>query len=673
MSVQGSADLQTNIHGSSLRFTEQEIRTLAHVCDALIPSIDTTTDPNGLFARRASDLHIAPQIAARVEEVAEAEMIMQLKVFLWSIENPLASLLMAGNPTPFSQLDLHQQTEVLRKWESSRLNLRRKAFQTLKRLAMMFFYSQVDMDDNPNWAGIGYSGPPPRPPETSATTIKPMRIDGDTVLHTDVVIVGSGAGGGVVAGELSAAGYDVVVLEKGGFYTEPDFDGAELSSYARFFENRGLLTTSDLSMLVMAGSALGGGTTINWAASFRTPDNVLEEWEKEYGVTGFTGDAYQDAMEAVSERINVNDSCPPNRLNAILYDGASELGFSTATAPRNARGCEDCGFCNFGCPYGTKQSTLRTYLQDTYDRDGRILVNAHVERVLVTGGQAVGVEGTVVGEDGRHYALQVHAPAVVVAAGALHTPAILMRSGLTNQNIGSNLHLHPTTVSYGVYDEPVRGWEGAAITRVVDQFKNLDGMGYGVTLETAPIHPGLSALSLPWEHGGQHKATMSKMANISNVIVLTRDRFGGRITINKAGYPRIHYDVHRYDANHMMRGLLESIRVQHAAGATEIGTPFSRPLVWYADQNLDEFLQTVARQPLLPNQYIHYSAHQMSSCRMGGTPLRGALRPTGESFEVSGLFVADASALPTATGVNPMLTIMSVAHYIAGHVAAFLN
>ena len=501
-------------------------------------------------------------------------------------------------------------------------------------------------------------------------TIQPLSIDDDAILYADVVVVGSGAGGGVVAGELSAAGLDVIILEKGDYYAEPDFNRYELDSTERMFENRGLLTNKDLSMLILAGSTLGGGTTINWAASFRTPKYVLDEWQDQYGLAQFTTDDYQLAMNAVSKRINVStDYCEANPQNAALETGAKELGLSYGVAPRNVKNCEECGFCNFGCPYGAKQSTLKTYLQDAYDAGSRIIVRTYVDKVLVENGKAVGVQASVTDRDGNIHKVVIHAKTVVSSAGSLHTPALLKRSGLGNNHIGNNLHLHPTTVTYGIYNNPIQGWYGPIISRYVDSFKNQDGQGYGATLETAPIHPGLGALSLSWKSGRQHKQTMSQLSHLGNTIILTRDYFGGRVDINKQGNPIVRYTLNQYDAQHMMRGILESIRIHEAAGAEEIGAPFAMPLTWRREtQDIEDYLINVGNMELLPNNFALYSAHQMSSCRMAATPRLGAVAPNGETFEVKGLYVADGSVLPTASGVNPMLTIMSTAYMIANHI-----
>ncbi|HLY24914.1 MAG TPA: GMC family oxidoreductase N-terminal domain-containing protein [Aggregatilineales bacterium] len=661
---------------STLRFSDREWETLTAICDTLAPSLSVEADPHGFYARKASDIGVPGAVFEAFELAASSAQQRLTKLALDLFDNELINLILGGPFKRFATMSLDEQTTMLDGWANSRYWIRRYTFQAFKRLVLFCFYTVSDENDsNPNWAAIGYPGPPPHG-QSSDNPIKPLSIDADSTLTTDVIIVGSGAGGGVVAGELTAAGLDVIVLEKGGYYTEADFDGRELSAAQHLFENRGFMATADLGIVVLAGSTLGGGTTINWCASFRTPDYVLQEWEDEYGVTGYTGKAYQDALDAVSRRSHVDsDESTPNPQNAALELGAQALGLPANTIPRNVNGCGDCGFCNYGCRYGAKQSTARTYLHDAYQRGARIVVGAEAERVLIENGQAVGVAAKVTTAQGTPVALTIKARAVVVSAGSIHTPALLMRSGLTNAHIGQNLHLHPTSVSYGLYDHLIEGWHGVLMSRYVSAFNNLDNCHYGVTLETAPIHPGIGALVLPWANGLQHKRVMERIATLGNIIILTRDRGGGRITLDSRGKPMLHYKLSPEDAAHLQHGLIESLRIHHAAGATEIGAPHTKPMVYRRDQDsdLEAFLTGVQNAGLWVNDIALLSAHQMSSCRMGANPARGALDPTGETFEVRNLFVADGSVLPTATGVNPMLSIMGVSYMIAQYVKARLK
>lgn len=653
----------------SKRFSPREMQMLTALCDTLAPAVA----PDGFLAREASEIGVPEAVAETLTTLTSPTRLWLVRLTLDLLDIAPLNYLHNGCFQSFLDMTLEDRTALLRVWAESKLPVLRFAFQGFKRLALFYFYTLVDdKNSNPNWPDIGYPGPLKVTP--AENPIKPLVLTEDTTLTTDVVIVGSGAGGGVIAGELSAAGLDVIVLEKGGYYPEADFDRLELNSARQLFENQGFLTTNDLGVTVLAGSTLGGGTTINWCASLRTPEIVLDEWEQAYGVN-FTGADYQQALDAVSTRINVNQNeSAPNPQNSVLERGGQALGYGVQTMPRNVKGCGDCGFCNYGCQLGAKQSTMRTYLQDAYKRGARIVVKANVDKVTVENGTATGLEATVQTPDGKEVKLKVKARAVVSSAGSLHTPALLMRSGLTNANIGRNLHLHPTTVTYGIYNTSILGWSGVIMSRYVP-FNNLDGMGYGVTLETAPIHPGIAALVFSWSSGEQHKQTMQQLALLSNIIIITRDRGSGRITLDRHGQPVLHYALASEDAPHLMQGIIESMKIHREAGAIEIGGPHTTSRVYRPTENrsFEDYMESVRAAGLSRNTFALLSAHQMSSCRMAANPAFGAVDPAGETFEVRNLFVADGSALPTATGVNPMLTIMGVSHMVAQQIKARLK
>ncbi len=653
--------------------TPSQKHTLSLICDTLVPALPAQNgDDPQLFGLNAAQLHLADALETGIERITEASDRIQLQIVLNLFESPLFNRVAVGKMQAFSEMSLDDRTETLRSWGNSDIAPARQVFQSLKRLALFLFYASTPNNEpNPAWTSLHY---PERPPQTEPTPspIKPLQITEHTTLYTDVLVIGSGAGGGVVAGELSAAGKEVIVVEKGSYHLDHQLGAGEIASQS-LFEKRGLLTTSDLSMSVLAGSTLGGGTTINWAASLRTPEDVLYEWEHEYGFTGASSVAFQHSLDAVLKRMNVGaEDSPVNGLNATLEKGCKALGYDMTTIPRNVKGCEECGFCNFGCPFGAKQGTLKTYLQDAHQRGTRIIVNATVKRLLIERGLAVGAELCVQSVDGAQHTVIIRSKYVVVSAGSIHTPALLMRSGLSNANIGANLHLHPVTVTYGLFDEPIIGWQGPPMTRLSRQFANLDGHGYGVRLETAPVHPGLAAATFPWESGASHKRMMSNLPNMTNIIALTRDRHGGHITLNSRGEPVLHYNLHPFDAAHTLKGLIESLRVHVAAGAKEVSSPHNHQMIYRpADGGkLDDFLQQVEMRGLHNNAYSMFSAHQMSSCRIGGDSTAGAIDPSGQTYEVRNLYVADGSVLPTASGVNPMVSIMATAHFLAQRMKA---
>jgi choline dehydrogenase-like flavoprotein len=650
-------------------FSEQQQRTLAALCDTLVPALAVEPDPHGYWARNASDLDIPAELAAITRDLTDEVTQRQTRQLLDLLSNPLSACLLTGHFLPFADLTLEQRERVLRGWAASPAGLLRQSFQGLKRTTCALFYSKHGPDGcNPNWPAIGYPGPP-GPPAAKPKTL-PLRVvgDGDT-LDCDAVVVGSGAGGSVVAAELAQAGHDVIVLEKGGYYDEADFDGDEYSGYRRLYENQAVLATRDLAVVVLAGSTLGGGTTINWSACFRTPPQVLEEWEREHYCTEIAGPEFQASLDSVCARLGVTTAeSEPNAESLAMMRGCEALGYRCETVPRNVQGCGSppaCGWCGYGCARGAKQSALKTYLRDAAEAGARLLVKAEAQRVLVEQGRATGVEATV---DGR--AVTVRARAVVVASGAIHTPALLRRSALANPNIGRNLRLHPTSAVYGDYPEPIETWRGVMMARYSGQFADLDGRGYGVRIENPPAHPGLMGLGQGWRSGRQHKQLLARAAHHGIFIVLTRDHDAGRVSVDRAGRPVLHYRLSQYDGAHLKRGLREAFRLHAAAGATEIGGPHAAPEPYRAGEDLDGYLDSLERLALRPNSFVLFSAHQMGTCRMGGLRGHSVVDPRGQSWDVRNLFVADASLFPTASGVNPMITVMALAHRVAQSVKA---
>jgi choline dehydrogenase-like flavoprotein len=643
--------------------TEREKQTLIGIADTLLPELQ---------AAGALSLDVPELLVESLERVTGCDQRRLLKLFLRLIEIPLVNGITARRWRSFSSMTLQNRAHVLQVWSDSPLELMRRAFQGVKRITLFLCYAT---SPNPTWSRFDFKGPPGV--QTSEPgVIKPTAVTAPSTLQTDVLIVGSGAGGGVMAGELSAAGYEVLVIEKGAHHDDMDFHGQELESNRDLFENSGALTTDDVSMAVLAGSTLGGGTTVNWMTSLRPPQFVLEEWERDYGFSGVTSADYQRSLDAVSKRINVNTAeSIPNAQNSALERGCKVLGYDVAVLPRNVKGCEECGFCNFGCPFGAKQGTLKTYLQDAYERGARIVVRGHVDRVTHQAGQVTGALAMVEDADGHPHEVSIRAKAVIVSAGSIHTPALLKRSGLQNRNIGENLHLHPVTTATGEYDDPMLPWQGPPQSRMLNQFIDLDGRGYGYRIETPAAQPGIIAATLSWRSGEQHHAVMGHIHHFASFIVLTRDFYGGRVRLNRDGQPVLHYHLHPHDARHMMHGLLEALRIQAAAGARILYSPHAKYLVHQVNgqSGLDDFLATVERQGLRRNAFALFSAHQMSSCRIAGDAKRGAVKPDGESYEIKNLFVADASVFPTASGVNPMLTIMGTAHFLAQHIKAKLS
>jgi choline dehydrogenase-like flavoprotein len=323
---------------------------------------------------------------------------------------------------------------------------------------------------------------------------------------------------------------------------------------------------------------------------------------------------------------------------------------------------------------GRKQSTAVTYLHDAQAKgDCTIIARCNAQNVTIDNGRVTGVRAIAQRPGDSPVEVVVRAPRVVVAAGGIQSPALLLRSGITLPQLGRNLYLHPTTAIAGVYDERVEAWSGPPQTIVCNQFANLHG-GYGFRLETAPAHPGLLALALPWTSAVQHRRLMQRVPHAGAIIALCRDAAGGRVMVRHDGTAVVDYVPGRAEQQLVAQGTAAAARVHLAAGATEVHTLHTRPMsirrtASTTQQNIDAFCDRVLEARVGRNWSLVASAHQMGTCRMGRDKQSAVCDERGEVFGVAGLYVADTSAFPASSGVNPMITVMALAACIADGIA----
>ena len=640
-----------------------------------LAAISDTFAPGGDGVPSASALGVPEAIAEAIDHNPREAERKQLAMLLTAFESRVVTAVGGGGLKRFSALPADKREGVLRSWADSGLKERRGAFHALRRAVLVHYYAlPQNGGGSPVWEAIGYPGPLGPNPDAPPKPLKPLAVDGPTELECDVVIVGSGAGGGTAAGVLAAAGLDVVIVEAGDYYDDEDFDGGELSGLRRMYLNAGGMASDDGSLGLAAGACLGGGTVINYTTSFPTPDNVREEWAAT-GVPDFAGDAYEESTQAVMERLGVNaEYSSPGARDQVMERGLRELGWHVEPIIRNVSPqCDqgvDCGRCGFGCRRGAKRSTTKTWIQDASDAGARILVGTEVEKILVEGGAARGVEART--RDGHE--VTVRARAVVAACGALHTPALLKRSGLANKNIGKHLRLHPVAVVGALFDEDLEPWDGVMQARYSDEHANLDGQGYGVKYETGPLNPSLLLPFLPWRSAEQHAEMMGLMRFTGVVGIIVRDRDSGEVRVGRDGRPVVRYRLSERDAGHLRTGIEGGAKILEAGGAKRIWSsqtsfPEYRP---GASGSLASFMSEADTCGYGPGQVSLGSFHIMGSARMGGSPSGSACTPAGETWEVRNLFVADASTFPTACGVNPMISIESTAHMVSKGIAARL-
>lgn len=635
--------------------TPRQQRVLQSICDTFAPSSGAWPSASelGIPAAMAKALDLNPRPGDRAE-------FLQL-LDIW--DSHLHSLLTVGRWSSFSSLPQETRTRILLSWADSGLSRRRGAFQALRK-AVGFLYVMLPGTGggpSPVWSKLSYPGPlGPQLPKPRS--LKPLTPEVDTVMSCDVCIVGSGAGGSVAAAVLAAAGKDVIVLEAGSYYDDADFDGAELGGFQRLYLEGGFAATADQSVGLLAGECLGGGTVINYCTSFRTPDDVREEWATA-GVPWFTGEEYTESLDAVCARLSVNlDHNGVSAREQVLNRGLSALGWHAAAMPRNVVGCEQgkiCGYCGYGCSLGAKQSSTKTWLTDAQAAGARLVTETRAVRVRIEAGAATGVEA----RSRKGCRVAVRCNVVIAACGAIHTPALLLRSGLRNENIGRHLHLHPVSNVCGVFDEEIRPWEGTMQAIYSDEHRFLTGT-YGVKYETTAQQPVIAVAVLPWREPEHCRSLLGKLSNTTAIGVLLRDRDGGRITLDREGNPVPHYALSEFDRGHLRSGFIGAARILEAAGARLIFSPHAKWCSYEPGRNgsLAGFTQEMDAAGWDSGRLALFSFHIMGSARLGGSPKSSATNPEGEAWEARGLFVMDGSSFPSASGVNPMISIEAIAH-----------
>ena len=650
--------------------SDRAIATFAAVADTLLPA---AAGNGAAWSKSATELGLPARLHHIYDLLPSDRARRDARQLLALLDTAAGGLLLYRRPRKFQSLSPLQQADALRSMSTSPLGSARPAFKALKLLVGYLYVTPPEgSSSTPAWEAMGYPGPD-GPPADVPKPITPTPVTSDEQWTADVVIVGSGAGGGVAAGVLAAAGLDVVVLEKGGYRNEADFTHIESEAYRDMYLDKGLNGTADSGFSMLAGSTLGGGTVINYTTSFATPEQVRSQWDTEARFRGvFTGEDFERSSRAVHERLGVNtDNNTPSRREELMDKGLRELGWHVESMPRNVAFCSlaACGYCTMGCRTGSKRSTLATYLQDAYEAGARITVGADVDKVTTQNGTATGVTATVNGHQ-----LQIRARAVVLAAGSLNTPAILLRSKLGGKAVGRNLRLHPVTAVWGRFPEPVAPWTGIMQAIYSDQFTDLDGQGFGVKFETAPVHPLLPTLFLGWEDGAFFKRDILGLNYLSPVGIVLRDRGSGRVKMRRDGRPTWHYKLSKVDTDHMQEGVRRASETLLAAGAVEVLSSTIRPVRWTPSVggSLDGFLSDIASVGYGNNQTNYLSFHQMGSARMGDRPENSVVDQENQVHGAPGLYVMDASTFPLSSGVNPMISIETIAHRGASALAAQL-
>ncbi|MFG2140763.1 GMC family oxidoreductase N-terminal domain-containing protein [Streptomyces sp. NPDC048650] len=468
----------------------------------------------------------------------------------------------------------------------------------------------------------------------------------------DAVVVGSGAGGAMAARTLAQAGLRVIVLEEGQQHTTAEFARrVPLDRFGELYRDGGAtFAVGNPPVLLPVGRAVGGTTVVNSGTCFRTPDHVLARWRDVYGLGIADTAAFGACLDDVERTLRV--TTPPvdllGRNGRTALRGAERLGWQAAPLRRNATGCKGSCQCVVGCPTGAKQSVQLSVLPDACRAGARIVTEAEALRILTEpdrpgGPRACGV--VVRRTDGSE--CEILAPLVVVAAGALQSPPLLWRSGLARHpRLGRNLAIHPATSVAGRFPEPVESWRGVLQSVGVEELHS-----DGILIEATGGPPGMSSFILPGL-GRELRAELADAGSLATLGAMVADRPSGRV----GGRGLIRYALHPRDGDRLLRAVRAMGRLLFAAGAEEVLTGVTTaPRARSADE-LDETVRTLSARQL------HLSAfHPTGTVAIGTDAQVCPADEDGWLRGISGVLIADGSALPSCPEVNPQLSIMATA------------
>lgn len=497
-----------------------------------------------------------------------------------------------------------------------------------------------------------------------------QHINGETlsenkIIDVDIAIIGSGAGAGISAETLVNAGFKIAIIEEGPLRTAKDFKMREAQAYADLYQESAARKTKDKAINILQGRSVGGSTTVNWTSSFRTPSATLEHWQSVYGVAHHSRAELDPYFDRIGARLGIEPwSVQPNANNQLLAEGCQQLGWSHRVIARNVRGCANLGYCGMGCPMNAKQSMLVTTIPYALSHGAILLSRLGVERLVADGHRVVMAETIARDAFGRRrgVGVTVRAQHFVVAAGAIGSPSLLLRSTLKQLHpaTGKRTFLHPVAVSMAVFKEEILAWNGAPQSIYSDHFLFRDGPtgAAGYKLEVPPIHPVLGAVQLQ-QHGAEHQRLMQQLKNIQATIALLRDGFhehsvGGTVTLDKWNDPVIDYPISDYIWRGLQDALLSMAELQFAAGAEAV-LPLHKDAQMYHSWRDARIAINALPMKALRMQVV--SAHVMGGCAMGENDEHCVTDSWGRLRGYDNVSVHDGSLFPTSLGVNPQYTI----------------
>lgn len=494
-------------------------------------------------------------------------------------------------------------------------------------------------------------------------------------LVADVCVVGSGCGGATAARLLAEAGHEVVVLEEGGDFTGARLTGREAEMYDQLYMDRGGRATEDLAITVLQGRALGGGAVINACDVVPIPDGVLAHWQRRHGLSELRPEVLAPHAEAALADLSAGPIPEEhvNRANDLLRRGTLALGLRGELMRHNRVGCDGLGICLIGCPADAKRGPRFGAIPAALAAGARFLVRARAVRIERAGEETKEVVVRALDPRGYHERaeLRVRARVVVVAANAVASAQLLLRSGIGNEHVGRHLMLQPQLPVMALFPERVAAFAGIPQAWAVTEYErpaDPDHGLWGFRIEAIWGTPGIVATLLPFA-GDPGKALMREYANAAAALLLAPDAPSGRVALTSDGRPLITY-AHRADHKARLRAAVAAAaRIYLAAGATQVLVPTAPPLVLRREADL----AATAGLRLDPACAPLLSAHQQGTVRFAPSGRDGAADPDGRVHGARDVYVFDSSGFPSSASSHTMAPIITMSRFLTGRLVARLG
>ena len=485
------------------------------------------------------------------------------------------------------------------------------------------------------------------------------------LIHCDICIIGSGSGGATAARVLAEAGRDVVVLEEGGDYTGKSLTQRDGEMYSALYMDRGGRTTTDLTVTVLQGRVLGGGGVINASDVVPIPHGVWEHWNRNFGLTELTAEQlapYEKRALADLHASRITDA-QVNPANALLKKGSRQLGFAGEAMMHNRVGCAGLGTCLVGCPLNAKKNPRFVAIPLALSAGARFYTRAQARRILYADREFKRIQVRILDAKGVRPIghTEVRARTVILAANAIASAELLLRSAVGNRHVGRHLMLQPQLPITAIFPEKVTAFRGIPQSYAVTEFEREDDPAHGLwgfRIEGVMGTPGMVGSLLPYS-GAAGKAAMTEYDRLAAALLLAPDEPSGSVRVSRSG--RLRIDYHQRD-NHKARireALRAAARIYFAAGAERVVIPVAPPVtLTHPDQvdTLSGLAMPAASAPFI-------SAHQQGTVRMAPAARDGALDPAGLVYGTRGVYVFDSSGFPSSASSHTMTPIITMAHY----------